>query len=184
MLFFVLLLSEQGAIYSTNAYWGLGYTTPTAQPIFPYQAASDQTTNTFNIPYTPNANSNTFFTIIVYGARAGTFTLSVTGPTTPLLTAPVSSSSTASNNPTSNSSSSSLSGGAIAGIVIGSVAGAVLLCIVIFCLCFGGSAMTRKQKKASGDSESPKAANTSYEPHADEHSQASSHTQDVEMQTA
>ena len=75
----------QGAAYSTAATYGWFDGSTVNIPSFPYAAAADSATNTVSFTY--SGAYNTFYTIVVFGAKAGTFQVSATGPTTPLAVA-------------------------------------------------------------------------------------------------
>ena len=150
--------------WASNAYW-VGRNSYLVTP-FPMMGANEGTTNTLQFQYT-SAN-NSWFTVVAFAPRGTTtsYTLTVTGPATPLLVAP---SNTTAVVPPSSSSSSSLSGGAIAGIVIGSLVGAGLLVGLACCLLMGA----RKGKGKDYGKDEDVARNTAgYSQSQDEVSQS------------
>ena len=87
----------QGAMYSTAPTYGYFTGSTINVPAFPYASAADSATNTVSFTY--SGVYNTFYTIVVFGAKAGSFQLSATGPTTPLAVAPPVSSSSSTGSP-------------------------------------------------------------------------------------
>ena len=74
---------NQGALWSSTATYGYYEGSAVNVSALPMAAAADGTTNTLTFTYT--GTLNTFYTVVVFGQRAGAFSLAATGPTTPLV---------------------------------------------------------------------------------------------------
>ena len=95
---------SQGAVYSPATTFGWFDGSTVNVPAFPYASAADSTTN--SVSFTYSGVYNTFYTIVVFGAKAGSFQIAATGPTTALAVAPVSSASSSTGSSVQTSSSS------------------------------------------------------------------------------